>query len=69
MKVLIAILMITALMFSAPVMAEKAEMKPAKDKATEEFGEHVFSYLGGVAMLPVHVLNKAIRTLLYMDHE
>jgi len=67
MKALLAILMITALMFSAPVMAEKAELKSDQDIANEEFGENVFSYLGGLAMLPVHVLDKAIRTLLFMD--
>jgi len=70
MKSLIAVLMITALMFSAPVMAQKGEKPSAKseqDIANEEFGQHALSYLGGFAMLPVYVLDKTIRTLLYMD--
>jgi len=72
MKSLIAVLMVTALMFSAPVMAQKGEKNPVKseqDIANEELGKHVLSYLGGFAMLPIHVLDKTVRTLLYMDKE
>jgi len=69
MKSLMALLMITALMFGAPVMAEEGDMMGDMAKSTEEMGTHAFSYLGGIAMYPIHITEKAVRTILYMDHE
>jgi len=65
-------LLAVVLLLGTPV-ALMAEEKETWDKAlgrhTEEFGKGFFEYLGGVLMFPVHVTEKAVRTLLFMDHE
>ena len=73
-KILSILAMLTLLV--GPGMAAQMETttetgyseEPAKEGwDNEEFGKNFFEYAGGVMLFPVHVGEKAVRTLLFMD--
>ena len=74
MKKLLALLIIGVFMFAAPGVMQADQNSSGQSSVdwgqeTENFGTDAFMYLKGVAVYPVHALDSAVRTMLFMDKE
>lgn len=73
MKKFMALILMLGLMLGMPIVAGTEEATAPMEEKTgwnfEHFGQDFFSYMGGVFMFPVQMGEKAVRTLLFMDHE
>jgi len=68
MKKLLALLMVIGFLFGAPAMTTADDFMGDLATGTEEFGSNFFTILHDVVKFPVDMTEKAIRTLLMMDH-
>jgi len=71
MKKLFAILFAVAFLFSMPALtsADEGDWMSDMEHSTEEFGTNFFTYAHDLVLFPLDVTEKAVRTLLMMDHQ